>query len=224
MYPCETKWLEQAMKYITNTQTIMVRITLWHPCDGQWWRINSKLGHPWWCSYAQWWHPTESELLPLLHSGTLIWLLCPTGLIACTSSSWVWMNHQYTNAYYLRWSPCVCCQTCFLSFPRWVCQMGGITCVHTMTCMFPNSLACDQHHFSPCLLHANCWDGSITFVGTISFSCACCAPLLYLFVQPILSSLQLMLFLELPLQNMQLFLYFSLFLHVIFMSHFHLIA
>jgi len=76
-----------------------------------------QLGHPLWCSYAQWWHPTESELLPLLHSGTLIWLLCPTRLIACTSSSWVWMDHQYTNAYYLCWSPCVCCQTCFLWWP-----------------------------------------------------------------------------------------------------------
>ena len=28
MYPCETKWLEQAMQDITNTQTVVVRPTL----------------------------------------------------------------------------------------------------------------------------------------------------------------------------------------------------
>ena len=39
IYPCETKWLEKAMQDITDTQTVVVRPTLWHPCDG-WWRWN----------------------------------------------------------------------------------------------------------------------------------------------------------------------------------------
>ncbi len=67
-------------------------------------------------------------------------------------------------------------RTCFLSFPRWVCQMGGIASMPTMTCMLLNSLACDQQHYSPCLLRASYWDGYITCMGVISSICACCTP------------------------------------------------
>lgn len=66
--------------------------------------------------------------------------------------------------------------TYFLSSPQWVCWMGGITCMCTMTCMFLNSLSCDQQNFSTCLLRASCWDGSITHMGTVSLFCACCTP------------------------------------------------
>lgn len=44
-----------------------------------------------------------SELLPSLHSGALIWLLCPTCLIACAWSSWcdqtnnMLMRNVYTS-------------------------------------------------------------------------------------------------------------------------------
>ena len=53
MYPCETKWLEQVMKDITDTRTVVVRPTLWHPCDSRWWRTDAKPRHPWWCSCTQ---------------------------------------------------------------------------------------------------------------------------------------------------------------------------
>ena len=66
--------------------------------------------------------------------------------------------------------------TCFLSLPRWVCQIGGITCIRRMKCMFMNFIACDRHHFSPSILYASFWDGSITCMGIVSFICACCAP------------------------------------------------
>lgn len=45
--------------------------------------------------------------------------------------------------------------------------MGGITCMHTMTCMLLNSLACDQKHFLACLLYASCWDGSLTCMAQL---------------------------------------------------------
>lgn len=65
---------------------------------------------------------------------------------------------------------------CFLCFPWWMCQMGGIACMRTMTCMLLNSLTWYQQQCSPCLLHARCWDGSITCTGTVSSICACCGP------------------------------------------------
>ena len=90
--------LEQAMQAITNTQKVVVRPTLWHPCDDWRWRTNAKLGCPWWYSCIQLWHPAESKLLPLLHLGTLIWLLFPTHLITYTSSSSVQLDQQHTDA------------------------------------------------------------------------------------------------------------------------------
>jgi len=54
MHPCKTKWLEKSMQDINNTRTIVVRPTLWHPCDGRWWRTDAKLGSLWWCLCAQW--------------------------------------------------------------------------------------------------------------------------------------------------------------------------
>ena len=38
--------LEQTMQAITNTQIVVVRPTLQHPCDDRRWRTNAKLGHP----------------------------------------------------------------------------------------------------------------------------------------------------------------------------------
>jgi len=35
MYSCETTWLEQAMQDITNTWSVVMRLTLWHTCDGE---------------------------------------------------------------------------------------------------------------------------------------------------------------------------------------------
>ena len=35
MYSCETTWIEQALQDITNTQSDVVRPTLWHACDGE---------------------------------------------------------------------------------------------------------------------------------------------------------------------------------------------
>lgn len=53
--------------------------------------------------------------------------------------------------------------------------MGGIACMCIMTSMLLKNLACDWWHFSPCLLHANYWVGSITCMGAISSVCGCCA-------------------------------------------------
>ena len=98
MYPCETKWLEQAMLDITMTQTTIGRSTLWHPRnDKQWWTY-AKLGSLWWCPCTLWWHPSGSKLLPPLHLCTLIWLIYPNRLITFTSYSWVQPDHQHINA------------------------------------------------------------------------------------------------------------------------------
>ena len=51
MYPHETKWLEKAMKDITNTWFVVLR----------WWRTDAKLGHPWWFPCIQWWHLAEAN-------------------------------------------------------------------------------------------------------------------------------------------------------------------
>ena len=98
MYPCETKWLEQAMQDITKTQIVVGRTTLWHSHDDQWWKIDAKLGRLWWFICTQWWHAAERELLPRLHPGTLIWLPCPTHLITCASSSWVKLDQKHTDS------------------------------------------------------------------------------------------------------------------------------
>ena len=53
--------LGQAMQGITNTQTIFVRPTIWHPCDDQWWKTDAKFGRSWWCSCAQLWHLAKAN-------------------------------------------------------------------------------------------------------------------------------------------------------------------
>ena len=90
--------LKQAMQDITKTQTYVGWPTLRRPHGGWPWRTDAKLSGLWWCPSTQWWHPVESELLPPLHLGTLIWLLYPTRSIACTWSSRVRPNRQHTNA------------------------------------------------------------------------------------------------------------------------------
>jgi len=35
MYSCETTWLEQALQYITDTQSVVMRPTLRHAYDGE---------------------------------------------------------------------------------------------------------------------------------------------------------------------------------------------
>lgn len=97
--------LEQAMQYIIMTQTTMGRPTLRHPHDGRWWRTDAMLGSPWWCLCTLWWHLSGNELLPPLHAGTLLKLLCPTRLIACASLSWLWLDQRHTDAWCLHWSP-----------------------------------------------------------------------------------------------------------------------
>jgi len=60
---------------------------------------------------------------------------------------------------------------CFLSSPWWVCWMGCMRVDNDMH--VAKSLACDQPHCSPCLLHVSCWDVSLTCLGAVSSVSEC---------------------------------------------------
>jgi len=54
--------------------------------------------------------------------------------------------------------------------------LNGLGCMHAHNDMHDaESLACDQQHCSPCLLHVSCWDGSLTCMGIVSSVSECCS-------------------------------------------------
>ena len=62
-----------------------------------------------------------------------------------------------------------------LVFPL-VSALNGLDCMRAHNDMHVvESLACDQPHFSPCLLRVSYWDGSLTCPGIVSFVSALCA-------------------------------------------------
>jgi len=54
--------------------------------------------------------------------------------------------------------------------------LNGFDCMHALNDMHATeSLACNQQHYSPCLLYVSYWDGSLTCTGVVSSMIACCA-------------------------------------------------
>jgi len=54
--------------------------------------------------------------------------------------------------------------------------LNGLDCMHVHNDMHATeSFACDQQHFSPCLLDVNFWDGSLTYTSIVSSMSEHCA-------------------------------------------------
>ncbi len=171
-----------------------------------------------------------SELLPLLHPGALIWILCPTRLIACTWMSWSdRTNKILMHSVYATLQACVGGRAHQLIEVHVQLQsdllllftsMHAHNDMHTVTFSYIRSTTL-LTLFAPCQLL-----GWIYNLYEHNFIHECMLrPLLYMFLlQLILSSMQLLFFLELQLQHMQLLLCSILYLRVIFLSHPHLIS
>ena len=85
MYSCETTWLEKAMEDITNTQSIVMRTTLWHACDGEGGELMPRLViHD--SVHAPHGDILLKRTLTFIAMSALIWLLHLTHLLACTWS------------------------------------------------------------------------------------------------------------------------------------------
>ena len=96
MYSCETKWLEQALQDITNTQFAMMRQTLWHACDGEGGDLMPSL------VVRDGVHAPHGDILlkrtlASVATGALVRPLHPTHLLTCTWFSWVRKNQQHTD-------------------------------------------------------------------------------------------------------------------------------
>jgi len=97
MCPCETKWLKQAIQDITDTQSVVMRPTLWHACDGEGGELMPSL------VIYDGVHALHGDILlkqtlASVASDALVWLLHPTRLLTCAWSSWVWLNQKHIDA------------------------------------------------------------------------------------------------------------------------------
>jgi len=123
-----------------------------------WW-ADAKLGHPWWCARTSWWHLAEANscfrynrcigLAPSSNSSANThmvflgaaelaahWRIVSILIFKC-----VLVVIHINLPKYPFGSSC----TYFLSSPWWVCWMGWIACMHTMTCMMLNPLHAINH-------------------------------------------------------------------------------
>jgi len=119
----------------------------------KWW-ADAKLGHPWRCACTPWWHHTEANSCLRCN-----WCIGS----APSSNSYANMCMVFLGVAETETHWCIVCVmifecvlvvmrinlpkymfnsswTCFLSLPWWVCWMGWIACVRTMTCILLNPL------------------------------------------------------------------------------------
>lgn len=97
MYSCETTWLEQALQDITDTQSTVLRPTLWHACDREAGEMIPSL------VVRDGVHAPHGDILlkwtfSFVATSALVRALHVTHLLTCAWSSWVWLNWQHTYA------------------------------------------------------------------------------------------------------------------------------
>ena len=120
-----------------------------------WWRwwADAKLGHSWWCACTSWWHAEANSCLrcnqcigstPSSNSSINMHMVflgasepttqwCIVFVLIFNSVLVVMRINLPKYMFSSSW-------TYFLSSPWWVCWMGWIACVRTMTCMLLNLL------------------------------------------------------------------------------------
>ena len=97
MYSCETTWLEKALQDITNTQSAVMRPTLWHDGDGKGGELMPSL------VIYDGVHAPHGDILlkwtlSSIATSALVQALHPARILTCTWSSWARLNQQHTDA------------------------------------------------------------------------------------------------------------------------------